>query len=530
MRQRGFTTIWSNKLFLQTLLLGSAFLLCYWSTFTGIVHVWLTNDDYSHGFLILPVALYLAWTKRTQLRETRIEPYWPALGLFLFITLVAVYGILGSSPSAVRLTLPLMLLTIVLFCYGKGLSRLLLLPILFLFFMIPVPANIHSRLTWLLKLLSSQLALVFLRAFGISVYAEGNIIDLGYTQLQVMDACSGLRYIYSLLALALIYGYFFQRSWWKRVILLLSTVPMALIMNSFRITITGLVAEKWSPKVAEGFFHGFSGLLIFLVAVGFLYILNFLLNLLGSKESANPDPRGQNPGRPNRPSPPAIINSQSRDNKVPVVLASALLLSVSLLSYSVGTMPPIRLTRGIEHFPLVIKEWQGRKNFIDPEIIRRSGAEEAFDATYINNRGEAINLYLGYRGSAFLESRGFFHSPDICLPAGGWRIKEKSLHLIEGIPYFKKFKVKRLVVEKLYMRKLVYYWFQTYKKVAYDVNINRFHLAWHAIRRDNTPDVFVRVITPIESETAIDRAEERMDGFVRQLEDILVAFLHDTRD
>lgn len=505
---------------MQIALLSVSFAICFWATFKGMVDVWLTKDDYSHAFLIPPIALYLIWQRRNSLKNAEIKSCWLGLIPVVFLLLVVITGIMGSSPKITRPSIPLLLLVLTLFCYGPEVTKIMLFPILFLFFMIPFPPLIHSRLTWSLKLLSSKIALVLLHLSGLPAYGEGNIIDIGYTQLEVVDACSGLRYVYPLIAMGVIYSYFFQRKMWKRIVLVVSTIPLAVLMNSLRIAVTGILTEKWSPQTAEGFFHAFSGWLIFIVALAGLFIMNFFLNMLVPEETVQDDKTGEEKVGTEKRKGGDILK-----NNGPVLLSGAMLFGVFLLSLSVGGIPPVTLAKGIDEFPLVINEWHGRKNLVDPEIIERSGAEEAFEANYVKGGIEFVNLYIGYRGSAFLESENFFHIPDICLPSAGWTTFHKSTRPIDMHPYFIKFRVKELVTEKLHGKNLVYYWFQTNKRVAHNVDLNRLHLAIHAILRDNTPDVFVRVITSVGRKEALSSAQERLDRFVREMEPVLTKFL-----
>jgi EpsI family protein len=202
-----------------------------------------------------------------------------------------------------------------------------------------------------------------------------------------------------------------------------------------------------------------------------------------------------------------------------------ILIVVAGLSFSTKALPPIKLTGGISSFPLMFSNWSGQATLVDPEIIDKSGAEEAFNGNYQNSAGDDVSLYIGYRGTAFLANENFFHSPTVCLPSSGWETIETSTHEIQGVPFFGRLKVTKMIVAHMDSKMVVYFWFQTKNKATYDKNINRFDLALHAIRRDNTHDLFIRTITPIRPGESIRVNEQRMDVFVTDMMSALLTFI-----
>lgn len=188
-------------------------------------------------------------------------------------------------------------------------------------------------------------------------------------------------------------------------------------------------------------------------------------------------------------------------------------------------MPAVRLPQGINSFPLDFSGWQGTREYLNPEITARSGAEEAFAAAY--RKGPAmVSLYLGYRSSPFLESEEFFHSPNVCLPSQGWQtIEEATMVIPEVHPNFDPFVVRRMLLAQQGAHLLVFYWFQTRNTIAHDIFRNRFHLALHALKRDNTSDTFVRLVTLVPRDGSLDEAQAWMVTFVHNLEPVLLQFL-----
>ena len=368
-----------------------------------------------------------------------------------------------------------------------------------------------------LKSISTKLGGALIGLFNISVHVSGNIIDLGVTQLQVVDACSGLRYLFPLIALGILYAYFFERLMWRRLLCVLVTIPLGVFTNALRIGLTGVLTERFGTKVAEGFFHGFSGWAMFVFALFMLFLISRLLNVFTSKATVSKEANAPKPGH---------LKTAAVMKTTGAFLLSVVILScVAFLSLSTSILPAMTIKGGIEGFPLRIGKWEGKAEIIDPVIVQESGAEEAFNGHYVNGSGDEISLYMGYRSSAFLANENYFHSPTVCMPSAGWVEQEIKRRRIRNVPYFNDLVVTQMVMEKGGTRLLVYFWFQTKDKATYDKNINRFHLSLHAIRRDNTHALFIRPITPLQTHESIYDAEMRMDQFVREMMPVLLQFL-----
>jgi EpsI family protein len=207
-----------------------------------------------------------------------------------------------------------------------------------------------------------------------------------------------------------------------------------------------------------------------------------------------------------------------------------LMAIVGILSLSAGVLPPVKIQGGLEKFPVSFAGWEGQSEIIDPEIVIASGAEESFSSFYQNVKQGPVSLYIGYRSTAFLSNENFFHSPTVCLPSSGWTILEETTRIIENVPQFGNMKVTQLIMEEMGKKQLVYFWFQTKNKATHDKNINRFHLTLHALRRDNTYDLFIRPITPIAPGESIESAQQRMDGFVRNMMGTLIKFFKENQE
>jgi exosortase len=248
-----------------------SFAILYRGVIEKLVFDWEHDDNYSHGFLIVPIALYFAWERRQRLLDAARQP--SALGLVVLlgsiVTLVA--GILGAELFLTRVSIVGVVAGSVLYVMGWQHLRILALPVAFLLLMIPIPAIIFNQVAFPLQLLASRFGETALTICNIPVLREGNVIVLANTTLEVAEACSGIRSLVSLLTLGIIYSYFTDPRQWVRVAVTLSTVPIAIVSNGLRVAGTGVAAHFYGGQVATGFLHTFSGWAVFLVAFTFLF-------------------------------------------------------------------------------------------------------------------------------------------------------------------------------------------------------------------------------------------------------------------
>lgn len=487
------------------------FIAAYWQPLKSMVHVWMTNDDYSYGFIIPVVSAYLLWEKREELWNVRIENAWRILPVLMAMVALSLYGILGSSGNISLPAIPLLLILFTAFIFGIDAVRALMLPLAFLIFMVPVPAVIERTLGMFLKSISTKLGGGFISLCNIPVHVSGNMIDLGTSQLQVVDACNGIRFLFPLLALGVVYAYFFERVTWKRVVCVIATLPIAVLTNGLRIGVTGVLTTFFGKGAAEGFFHDFEGWVMFMVAFIFIFLLGRILRLFPSGDANAPRVSTDSAGSD------LAGNGLRKTGNGALYVSIALLALVGALSFSTSALPAVKIQGGIAGFPLVFGEWQGRSQIVDPKIVIASGAEESFSGEYANRKNRQVSLYIGYRSTAFLETENFFHSPTVCLPSSGWKEVSTVTHRITGIPVFGELPVTKMLVDNMGEKLLVYFWFQTKTRATQDKNINRFHLTLHAIGRDNTYDLFMRPITRISADETQADAEARMDSYVREM-------------
>src|SRR5262245_22257084 len=259
------------------LVLTGSFLFLYRDVIAKLIHDWSIDENYSHGFLVIPIALYLAWERRRQFADATPKP--SVLGLIVAVGSIGMLlaGILGAEVFTTEVSLVGALAGSVLFLFGWAHLRIMLFPIAFLMLMIPLPAIIFNQITFPLQLLASRFGEGALMLAQIPVLREGNVIHLANTSLEVAEACSGIRSLISLLTLGIVYGYFVDSRTWLRWTIAFATVPVAIVTNGFRVAGTGVGAHYFGAAVAEGFFHEFSGWIIFISAFVMLLALHRVL-------------------------------------------------------------------------------------------------------------------------------------------------------------------------------------------------------------------------------------------------------------
>jgi exosortase len=252
----------------------------YYRVAIKLVYDWSTIQDYSHGPLVPFFAAFLIWDKRKVLSATPIKQTWSGLILVVFSIAVLILGVYGVELFTTRMSFVMLLAGLIWTLFGSAMLRELRFPLLVLILAIPFPAILFNQITFPLQLLASRIASDVLPWLGVPTLHEGNVIELPVMKLEVAEACSGIRSLMSLFTLAVFYGYFLERTTTRRVILALASIPIAVTANVARIVGTGLCVQYWDPDKALGFFHEFSGWVMFIISLVCLYLVHRIMRLI----------------------------------------------------------------------------------------------------------------------------------------------------------------------------------------------------------------------------------------------------------
>ena len=276
--------LWQYKYKLGTVTLF--FGILFWPVFLQLFYIWSNNEDYSHGYFVIPISLYITWNKRAEIFRRPLNPSWLGLPLLLCGAGGYVVGFMVKFHTLTYLAMMVMIFGVVLFIGGWRLIKILILPILFLLFMFPIPTAYYILLTNPLKLMITKISAYLIYVLGIPVYREGNIIFLASTSLEVAEACSGVRSLYSYLMLGCIFAYLSERLQ-SKIIMFALTIPLAILVNIIRVTGTGILANYFGSEVAQGFFHEFTGFFLFAIGLIVLFLAYYLLETRRPARIAN---------------------------------------------------------------------------------------------------------------------------------------------------------------------------------------------------------------------------------------------------
>jgi exosortase len=269
---------------LRAAALIAAFAWCYAPVIPGLVAQWRNEPEYSHGVLVPFISAYLIWSRRDALRAAPVMPGYAGLGVRAFATLMYVAGSVGADLFLQRTSFVVMLAGAVLFLAGPTVLRLVLFPLALLLLMIPLPGILFNGIAFPLQLFAAQVASRVLELSEVPVFREGNVMHLAAVSLDVEEACSGIRSLMSLATLSVVYVHLVHKSYIARALLVAAVIPIAIVANVFRVTVTGLLAHYASVETAMSVFHTAGGITVFLAAAAMLFGLSHLLRLSGVPE------------------------------------------------------------------------------------------------------------------------------------------------------------------------------------------------------------------------------------------------------
>ncbi|MCK5830865.1 MAG: VPLPA-CTERM-specific exosortase XrtD [Methylococcales bacterium] len=507
-----------NKNYFFILLSFILVLSLYWNVFSDLIDIWDSKEEYSHGYMLPFVALYFIWLQKDLILSIKFNPSYFGFAMSFFALTIYFIGIVGDVYSLLRFSFIFLLIAIALSIGGFKVTRLLLVPLLLLVFSFPLPPVVQAGLTSKLQLISSQLGVSFIRACEIPVFLEGNVIDLGNYKLQVVEACSGLRYLFPLMSLAFICAYMYQVTFWKRAILFLTSIPVTVLMNSFRIGIIGLLVDNWGITMAEGFIHDFEGWIVFMACFIILFFVMWLLSWTERKERGWESVFGLIVPAPEAQEATLISTTPNYSPLISVLL----LLTITIIAIKpLGEIEDIIPDRkSFNEFPSQLSGWSGVSVNMDQNTIDFLGLSDYVLMNFNNpSKTSQVNFYIAYYQT---QKHGAVpHSPKLCIPGGGWLITDISESSFKGIEF------NRVIISKDKIQQLVYYWYrQRGKDIA-----NEYALKWNtfigAFQYKRTDGALIRLTTTLSANETVENADERLQKFISSINEKIPEYVPD---
>lgn len=296
------------------ILIVSAVGFAYFWVLVKLSRDWWFDENYSHGLLIPFIIGYILWLQKDKLAEARSNPSTLWGGLLIAGGLFGLWaGVAGAELYTQRISLLLLIGGVVIYFWGARLLRLLVVPLALLFLAMPIPAIVFNKIAFPLQLFASRCAVWSMRMLDIPVLRQGNVIELmplnavHTKKLEVVEACSGIRSLMTLITLAVVFAYFtyppaprlesdgsrprWYRTYgfWRTFLIIGLAIPIAIITNAMRVSGTGVLARYYGTEVADGFFHSFSGWVVYIVAFLMLFAVGWILDrIAGMRTPKNP--------------------------------------------------------------------------------------------------------------------------------------------------------------------------------------------------------------------------------------------------
>ncbi len=505
-----------NKLYIACGLLCLALLIFAHHSMSNDLFTAWQSGEYSHGIIIPFIALLIGWHRLNDAKPKISTSWWGVL--FLLVSgLSLLVATMASFQTAAQYGFIFALVGLTLVFAGTKVAKTLAPAFIYLLFAIPLPHLIYSNLSGELQLISSNLGVFILEIVGVSVFQEGNIIDLGSYKLQVVEACSGLRYLFPLISFGYLVAYLLDDKMWKRVLIFFSTIPIAIGMNSFRIALIGITMNFWGAEMAEGFLHEFEGWVIFLFCVILLMIEVYILMRIGTAGHFRSEifsiPRGK------------IVSGYL--HFAPTIYIATLFCIIFSVVFGSGLIDrrskiiPVRTD--FAFFPNLIEKWHGKQQNLDNDVLQGLQLTDYLFADYTKkNEKDSVNLYIAYYESQRIGSST--HSPSNCIPSGGWQIANKSIKTLT-LTKGQQVTVSRLLIRKGDISQLVYYWFDERGRNITETYYAKWYLMIDSIVMNRTDGALIRLVTQLKNKESEEDADKRLNNFLSDSYSVIKTFI-----
>jgi exosortase D (VPLPA-CTERM-specific) len=485
--------------------------------------IWMGSEEYSHGFFIPVISVYLIWVQRQNLTFTR-ELKSSVLGLSVLLIALLLFLLGGLAAIRTIQHYAFILALVGLFAAAFGRSGLKdRMGAFGVFVLHGAFSAIHHQQSFIqAAIISSWLGVEFIRACDIMVFLEGNVIDLGGYKLQVVEACSGLRYLFPLASLSFLCAYLFKGPVWQKVLIFLSSVPLTIFMNSFRIGVIGLLVNQWGTEMAEGFLHDFEGWAVFLLCMVLLFIEMWVFALFNGNKTAFAD-LVQLPEEWFAPGKTAQMGFYLNKS---VYVALALIVMVGVSGQFIrGDEEIIPQRKAFMNFPLQLGAWQGRRDIIEKQYLDALKLTDYIIVNYLDaDAKNSVNFYSAYYQSQ--RKGASVHSPRSCMPGDGWQITSFTQRSFADLNFQgSPLQVNRAVIEKGDYKQLVYYWFQQRGRSITNEYMVKWYLFYDAIGMHRTDGALVRLVTSLDKGQDIEVADQRLHAFMKDMVTVLPEYL-----
>ncbi|WOI53290.1 VPLPA-CTERM-specific exosortase XrtD [Parvularcula sp. LCG005] len=490
----------------------------FWAALGNLWFRWGQAQELNHSYFLPLVAGWMLWERRRILPMSAGKPSLfgliPMIGgcLLLYVgALTHIFLLQHLGFMAILVALPLML-------GGFSLFAVMIVPIAYMIFMIPPPYWVITVLSGKFQLMSSSLGVDMMRLFDIPVYLSGNVIELPSTKLAVVEACSGLRYLFPFLSLGALAAYFYTGPLWQRIIIFLTTIPITILMNSVRIALTGILIEKVGGNHTEGFLHMFEGWMVFLLCIAMLVGVIWIFTLM----------RGQkNPlvfvsVDDVKPANPTGVWTEKLFIRNGIITVVLVLLSGVFAHGVLQRQLIIPEREPLQVLPLEFPDYSVRETALTMDVENVLGADDYIVMDMRNDEGDLLNIYIAYL-EAQRDGRSW-HSPMQCLPGGGWQIQSRDIVPVtraDGRTYHHN----RMIIQQGENRLLVYYWYdQRGRKVANEFMM-KFTVMYDAVTKHRSDGAMVRIMTPVLASETLEQAEARLEALRVRLEPLLPKYV-----
>jgi len=502
---------------IQLLLALPLFVALYFRVIPDMVKQWAQDDNYSHGFLVPLIAGYFLWQRWPDLKDKLVKPSLPGLAVIIFGLLQLLLGWLSTELFSMRSSLIVILIGMVLYLFGQDILRGMALPLGYLVFMVPIPYIIYDMAAFPLKLFVTKASVAFMRMVGVVVMREGNIIMFPATTLEVADACSGIRSLTSLLALAVAYAFFVQTSNARRWVIIASAVPIAIATNAIRVIVTGILAQWWGAKAAEGFFHEFAGMAVFVLAMVLLVAVGALVK--GKSQVAGLEAVKAGTGGRGFFDKEEVTAPGPQIRPARFIAVYTLMVATALFLYS-HTYKSTPTNQPFSQFPRQVADWKMTEQFeFSANILKALNPTDYISRQYVRADGSKVSLYIGYHNGE--KGGSGLHSPKHCLPGSGWfevSTSKDSLAIPSG-----NLNIVRAVYQKGGSKELFLYWFQMMDKSITNEYALKLEEIKNSILYQRKDETFIRISVPFEQDEA--RATVQGEAFIRDFAKVIQEFL-----